>query len=72
MVSDERGLSLRFPRFIRVRDDKVLENASTPAFLAQMYRDQQGKGQDAGGADDFELMDGDLEESGPEDEDLDE
>jgi DNA ligase-1 len=69
LVSDVRGLSLRFPRFIRIRDDKALEHASTPAFLATMYRDQQGKGKEAGGVDDFELMDGALVESEAEAED---
>ena len=36
LVSESRGLSLRFPRFIRVRDDKgqAIEQASSPEFLA--------------------------------------
>jgi DNA ligase-1 len=66
----ERGLSLRFPRFVRVRDDKAVENASTPVFLADMYRSQNNKKK--GGADDFELVDGDLAESTVEDEGEDE
>ena len=33
-----RGLSLRFPRFLRRRDDKSPEDASSVAFLAQLWR----------------------------------
>jgi len=41
LVSSSRGLSLRFPRFIKTREDKQIEQASTPAFFAKMYRSQQ-------------------------------
>ncbi|EKM80717.1 hypothetical protein AGABI1DRAFT_71206 [Agaricus bisporus var. burnettii JB137-S8] len=37
-----RGLSLRFPRFLRVREDKTIEQASTPEFLASIWKKQQG------------------------------
>ncbi|KAK8218122.1 hypothetical protein IWZ01DRAFT_137997 [Phyllosticta capitalensis] len=37
LVSDERGLSLRFPRFLRVREDKSVDEASTSDFLAGLY-----------------------------------
>lgn len=43
LVSDERGLSLRFPRFLRKRDDKSLEEASTNDFLAGLWRKQEAK-----------------------------
>ncbi|EGO25388.1 hypothetical protein SERLADRAFT_348456 [Serpula lacrymans var. lacrymans S7.9] len=64
LVSQTRGLSLRFPRFIRVRDDKSIEHASTSEFLADMWRGQQGKVKDdqACGADDGELVDVDLDD----------
>ena len=68
LVSATRGLSLRFPRFIRVREDKAVENASTPEFLANMYRSQQGQGRDRGGVDDGDLVDVEVEESEVEDE----
>ena len=41
LVSQERGLSLRFPRFLKVRDDKSIEEASTAEFLAGLWRKQQ-------------------------------
>ncbi|KAI1431065.1 ATP-dependent DNA ligase [Xylaria sp. CBS 124048] len=43
LVSQERGLSLRFPRFLRKREDKSLEEASTSEFLASLYRKQEAK-----------------------------
>ncbi|KAF5380402.1 hypothetical protein D9615_004605 [Tricholomella constricta] len=57
LVSDTRGLSLRFPRFLRVRDDKSIEQASTPNFLAKMWRDQEATGEIEGNNDEGELID---------------
>jgi DNA ligase-1 len=71
LVSDARGLSLRFPRFIRIRDDKHVEDASSPEFVAGMYRQQQGRGQHTTGADEGELLDGVLEESEVEEDEED-
>lgn len=65
MVSD-RGLSLRFPRFMKVRDDKSIEQASTPTFLASVYRKQQGK--DQSGADDGQLLDPESSDEAEEEE----
>ena len=43
LVSEERGLSLRFPRFLKVRDDKTIEEASDCHFLAALWRKQEAK-----------------------------
>ncbi|KAL4956826.1 ATP-dependent DNA ligase [Aspergillus filifer] len=40
LVNDERGLSLRFPRFLKVREDKSIDEASTSDYLALLYRKQ--------------------------------
>jgi DNA ligase-1 len=63
LISAERGLSLRFPRFIRLREDKHLEQASTPEFLAGIYRAQRARGTNTKGADDGDLIDIELQES---------
>lgn len=43
LVSDERGLSMRFPRFLKVREDKGIEEASTADFLAELFRKQEAR-----------------------------
>jgi len=37
----DRGIALRFPRFIKVRDDKAVEQATGPDQLASMYMAQR-------------------------------
>lgn len=58
LVSEDRGLSMRFPRFLKKREDKGIEEASTSEFLAGLYRKQGEKAAavapaqgDAGGED---------------------
>jgi DNA ligase-1 len=43
LVSEERGLSLRFPRFLKAREDKSLEEASPNHFLAGLWRKQEAR-----------------------------
>ncbi|KAI1371241.1 ATP-dependent DNA ligase [Hypoxylon crocopeplum] len=43
LVSQERGLSLRFPRFMKKREDKGIDEASSSEFLAALYRKQEAK-----------------------------
>ena len=62
LVHNSRGLSLRFPRFIKVRDDKTIEQSSDADFLANMWKTQQGKQADEKGADEGDLMDVESED----------
>lgn len=43
LVSDEKGLSLRFPRFLKKREDKGIDEASTSEYLAALWRKQEEK-----------------------------
>jgi DNA ligase-1 len=64
LVQEDKGLSLRFPRFLRKREDKGIDEASTSEVLAALWRKQEAKVPAAGGngeglgdeADEDELM----------------
>ncbi|KAF6809434.1 DNA ligase [Colletotrichum sojae] len=43
LVSEDRGLSMRFPRFLKKREDKNMDEASTNEFLAGLWRKQEAK-----------------------------
>ncbi|KIM48219.1 hypothetical protein M413DRAFT_225258 [Hebeloma cylindrosporum] len=54
---EDRGISLRFPRFLRVRDDKSADDATGPDQIAELYERQalaqtKGKKKKGGDADD--------------------
>lgn len=57
LVSDERGLSLRFPRFLKVREDKSIDEASTSDYLALLYRKQSDRARAEETANTDQIMD---------------
>ncbi|KAM3070131.1 hypothetical protein ACMFMF_008484 [Clarireedia jacksonii] len=62
LVNEDKGLSLRFPRFLKKREDKSIDEASTAEFLAGLFRKQEER-VDAGQAESKDVA-VDVEEDG--------
>lgn len=52
LVDPVKGIALRFPRFLRLRDDKGVEQATSAAQVADFYNAQATKQEFGGGDDD--------------------
>jgi DNA ligase-1 len=55
-IESGKGIGLRFPRFIRVRDDKKPEGATTAEQIVEMYNSQAEVGAVNDGDDDDEEL----------------
>jgi len=56
LVDPEKGIALRFPRFLRQRDDKKIEEATNAEQIVEFYKAQACVNIDFGAAnDDFDL-----------------
>lgn len=53
MKAEGKGIGLRFPRFIRIRDDKQCEEATSAEQIVEMYEGQAVVGAGGGDDDDF-------------------
>ena len=52
-VDETRGIALRFPRLVRVRDDKGPEDATSAEQVAELYQNQANKQQGDMGGDEY-------------------
>ena len=52
LIEAGKGISIRFPRLVRVREDKTAEQTTSPEQLADMYRAQAAVNQGKQVADD--------------------
>jgi DNA ligase 1 len=72
MVHPERGVGLRFPRFLGIRDDKTPEDATTSVTIAGMFEAQRrGAAAATAGKEREEREDDDVADAETVDDDLD-
>jgi len=53
--ADGKGIGLRFPRFLRIRDDKQPEESTGPDQIVEMFEAQASISSGAGGDDDYDF-----------------
>ena len=53
-IKSDKGIGLRFPRFLRKREDKSVEDATSCGQIEQMYREQAVISQNSGKVEDDE------------------
>ena len=54
-VDPEKGIALRFPRYIRTRTDKQVEEATNHEQIVEFYKAQAAVQYDFGANDDFDF-----------------
>ena len=54
-VEPDKGIALRFPRFIRHRDDKTIEQATNNEQIVEFYKAQAAVNIDFNANDDFDF-----------------
>jgi DNA ligase 1 len=54
-VDKDKGIALRFPRYLRTREDKKVEEATNQEQIMEFYKNQAAVNIDFGANDDFDF-----------------